>query len=488
MNFSELETLMSSRGVNTLAEIARTLKTTPQAVSNWKSRDQVPHHIAAKLSQLPPAGNPQTPDGPPIDSTPITPYASPITHHSSPFYEEDTISLSDILLTLAEQLKVIVITTVISVFLTFTYVQFIQQPIYESYSTILLPQNEGTLGGLSGIASQFGVNVPKASSADLSSPSLIPDLIKSRTFAERILDKPFYTKEFQKELSLLAIITYGEGSPKLGLDTLIQKAMGKLNGMISFENSGSFSVISVKANSPHFARDLNKTVLNELQSLNRFFKNQNQIDKSRFIKNRIESVENDLKKSEQRLKTFREKNRQIISPALQLEQDNLSRDVEIQKNIYLTLRQQQELAKIEEVEKASIIQVLDNPQVPLAPTNKNVRLSVMLAFLLGMGLGVIIAFIRSYANNSDIDERKKLRRVKHFFKKKTKDIILDHRISGIVSLLLLIGLPYYLGYESQNPIFFGLYSAKLMLVNIVYVLTLILSLGIFIYHSRTNKK
>jgi len=77
MNFSELETLMSSRGVNTLAEIARTLDTTPQAVSNWKSRNQVPHHIVAKLSQLPPAGNPQTPDGPPIHS-------SPITHHPSP--------------------------------------------------------------------------------------------------------------------------------------------------------------------------------------------------------------------------------------------------------------------------------------------------------------------------------------------------------------------------------------------------------------------
>ncbi len=154
MNFSELETLMSSRGVNTLAEIARTLNTTPQAVSNWKSRDQVPHHIAAKLSQLPPTGNPQTSDGPPI-------YSSPITHHSSPFYEEDTISLSDILLTMAEQLKVIVLTTFISVFLTFTYVQFIQQPQYVSWATVLLPENKaGNLGGLAGLASQFGVNVP----------------------------------------------------------------------------------------------------------------------------------------------------------------------------------------------------------------------------------------------------------------------------------------------------------------------------------------
>ena len=148
MNFSELEQLMSSRGVTSLADIARALSTTPQAVSNWKSRNQVPHHIAAKLSQLPPTGSPQTPDGPPIHSSPITHYASPS------IYEEDTLSLSDILLTLAEQLKVIVLTTFISVFLTFTYVQFIQQPKYVSWATVLLPSGGGAnLGGLAGLAS-----------------------------------------------------------------------------------------------------------------------------------------------------------------------------------------------------------------------------------------------------------------------------------------------------------------------------------------------
>ncbi|MDP6756044.1 MAG: Wzz/FepE/Etk N-terminal domain-containing protein, partial [Candidatus Marinimicrobia bacterium] len=154
MNFSELESLMSSRGVTTLAEIARALNTTPQAVSNWKSRDQVPHRVVANLSQLPPTGSPQTSDGPPI-------YSSPITHYASPsIYEEDTISLSDILLTLAEQLKVIVLVPFITVFLTFTYVQFIQTPQYVSWATVLLPSGGGNLGGLAGLASQFGVNVP----------------------------------------------------------------------------------------------------------------------------------------------------------------------------------------------------------------------------------------------------------------------------------------------------------------------------------------
>ena len=137
MNFYELESLMSSRGVTSLADIARTLNTTPQAVSNWKARNQVPHHVVAKLNQSfsPPSGNPQTSAEPPIHS-------SRVTSGESQFYKEDTISLSDILLTMAEQLKIIVLTTFISVFLTFTYVQFIQQPQCElGHSAIAGEQN-----------------------------------------------------------------------------------------------------------------------------------------------------------------------------------------------------------------------------------------------------------------------------------------------------------------------------------------------------------
>jgi uncharacterized protein involved in exopolysaccharide biosynthesis len=411
---------------------------------------------------------------------------SPITHYASPsIYEEDTISLSDILLTMAEQLKVIVLVPFIAVFLTFTYVQFIQQPQYISWATVLLPSGGGgnNLGGLAGLASQFGVNVPTGASVDLSNPSLFPELLRSRTFAEKILDKKFYTKEFGKELSLLAILTHGDEPPKVGRDTLVTSALGSLGEMLEFDKdlTGSFSVIKVTANEPIFAKELAEVTLAELEDLNRFYKSQAINEKTIFISNRIASVENDLKLSETILREFNERNRQISSPALQLEHGRLDRDVEIQKGIYLTLKQQLELAKIEEINEGSIVQVLDKPQVPLGPSNIKLKFNVFLAGILGIGLGIMIGFVRAYTHNSDMDERKKLRRVKHFFKKKTKDIILDHRVSGIVSILLLIGLPFYLGYESKNPVFFGQYSSKLMLVNTVYVFTLICTIALFFY-------
>ena len=191
----------------------------------------------------------------------------------------------------------------------------------------------------------------------------------------------------------------------------------------------AISTIKVTVSEPVFAKELAEVTLAELEDLNRFFKSQTVNEKTSFIASRIASVGNDLKSSETSLKEFNERNRQISSPALELEQERLARDVEIQTGIYLTLKQQLELAKIEEVQEASIVQVLDNPQVPLSPSNKNLIRSILLAGILGIGLGIMLGFVRSYLDNSDMEERKKLRRIKHFINKKAK---------GILDLFLII--------------------------------------------------
>jgi len=388
---------------------------------------------------------------------------------------------------MAEQLKVIVLTTFVSILLTFTYVQFIQQPKYVSWATVLLPSSGGgNLGGLAGLASQFGVNIPSGSQADLSSPFLFPELLRSRTFAEKILDKKFYTNEFGKKLSLLTILTHGNGPPVVGQDTLITRALSSLGEILEFEQdpTSAFSVIKVTASEPLFAKQLAEVTLAELEALNRFYKSQTVNEKTSFISNRISSVENDLESSEKRLKEFNERNRQISSPALQLEQDRLARDVEIQKGIYLTLKQQFELAKIEEIQEASIVQILDKPQVPLGPSNSKLISNVILAGIFGLGLGILLGFFRSYLNNSDMDERKKLRRTKHFFKKKIKDLFKDRRFVGIISGFMLVGLPFFLGTQSSNPVYFGMYSPIHLIINIIYMLVFLFSSVLFIRLTR----
>ena len=103
-------------------------------------------------------------------------------------------------------------------------------------------------------------------------------------------------------------------------------------------------------------------------------------------------------------------------------------------------------------------------------------------------IGILLGFLRSYVDSDDIDERRKFRRIKNFIKKKTKDVVLDRRISGIISIILIIGFPYWAGHRSQNPVFFNLYSLKLMLIILIYLVLLLFFLGVYIKLSRQKIK
>ena len=112
-----------------------------------------------------------------------------------------------------------------------------------------------------------------------------------------------------------------------------------------------------------------------------------------------------------------------------------------------------------------------------------IKINIILAGVLGLGIGIFFGMIRTFLNNSNVDERKKLRKFKNSFHKKRKDLIMDRRFTGTISFALLCGLPYYLGHQSESPMFFGLYSSKILILLIFYIITLISATSLFIYYS-----
>ena len=53
MNFTELQKIFKDQfGIDHLADIARELQVSPQAVSNWKSRDRVPYKYVLNVRNL----------------------------------------------------------------------------------------------------------------------------------------------------------------------------------------------------------------------------------------------------------------------------------------------------------------------------------------------------------------------------------------------------------------------------------------------------
>ena len=137
--------------------------------------------------------------------------------------------------------------------------------------------------------------------------------------------------------------------------------------------------------------------------------------------------------------------------------------------------------------KTSIIQILDYPQLPLEPSNERNKISILLLVsILGLGFGILISLSREYIEHSNIDDRKKLRQGKRLMIKKIKSLYTDKRIAGILSLLFAIGLPFFLGHNSENPEFFGKYSTKAIIINFFYISIFIFSLVLYKVNSKNN--
>lgn len=83
-------------------------------------------------------------------------------------------------------------------------------------------------------------------------------------------------------------------------------------------------------------------------------------EKKQFITNRIIEIDSSLKNAESDLQLFLEKNKNISSPYLILQKDRLDRNVMLYNQLFISLSDQLELAKIDEKDTTSSLFLLDN--------------------------------------------------------------------------------------------------------------------------------
>jgi uncharacterized protein involved in exopolysaccharide biosynthesis len=338
-------------------------------------------------------------------------------------YEEDTISLADIMLTLARQLKIVIIIPTILCTLTIIYVLFFAKPVYTSTAKIMSSSSGGGMSQAAGLAAQFGINIPTGQSE----PKWVyPEIIKSRTLARSMLKRKFDTNEFGLQKSLLQILTYGNEKPTNGMDTLEIKAVSSFLEMIDISEDLTTTILTLSINAPEpsLAAEINKVLIEELDAHQRKYNKAKTSDTKQFIEERILNTEKELMAAEENLKVFMDRNRRIEnSPALQLEQQRLGREVTVLTGVFTTLKQQLETTKIEEVKESDYVVILDPPEVPLQRSKPKKKSMVILAGILGIGLGMFLAFMREFVANSDKEEKNKLYKAKSLIIKNISELI-----------------------------------------------------------------
>ena len=113
-----------------------------------------------------------------------------------------------------------------------------------------------------------------------------------------------------------------------------------------------------------------------------------------FIEERLRYSKNELSKSEEELKEFSEKNPFAVdTPELQLQRGRLLRNMEVNQQVYITLRQQYEMARINELKEIPVINILDYAE-PASDEATSKILRVFLVTLLSLILSSVYVIIK----------------------------------------------------------------------------------------------
>ena len=297
---------------------------------------------------------------------------------------------------LKKRIKIIITTTLLSISFAIVYVFFIAHPVYVTTAKLLPTGEDNSLSNIQGLASQFGFTVPFQSGSNLSFSDIYPEIVKSRQLTGIVLEKKFNTKKFGQNQLLKNILSRQYRLDKYDVDERFKRASEILQDNIKVSKARLTSIVTLEVGGiePEFAVDLSNTIISESDKLQREFKTHQVSDKRSFIEERIKDVKKDLEIAQEDLKEFREKNRQVqYSPALLLEEERLTTEMDVKKEIFSTLKQQYELAKIEEVEEGATVQILDKPVAPYEKSSPKIFLIIFLSIFIGFGLSVVIAYV-----------------------------------------------------------------------------------------------
>ena len=295
---------------------------------------------------------------------------------------------------LNKRLKLLIGVTISTTTLAAIYVFLLAQPVYIATAKLVPTGDDNSISNIQGLASQFGFSLPLQSGSSIAFADIYPEIVKSRKLTGILLDRKFNTRKYGQNQTLLTILTRQNRLEKYGATERFKRAGKILQEDINISKARLTSIITLEVGAfePDLSAALANAIISESDKLQRQFKTHQVAEKRSFIEGRIKDGKVELETAQEGLKKFRERNRQVqYSPALMLEEERLTTETEVQKGIFITLKQQYELAKIEEVEEGTTVQVLDEPVAPYEKSSPKVFLTLFLAMFIGLGSVIFIA-------------------------------------------------------------------------------------------------
>ena len=274
--------------------------------------------------------------------------------------------------------------------------------MYTAETSILPELDKGKLlglGGLSDMAAAAGLG-----SGDSPVSKLYPMIIKSARILREVIYTRYLVSEKGDSVDLIRLWRI-EGKDEADK---FEHALSTLRDRMSIASDNRLGtlILSVEMEGPGLAADVANNITTELDLYTRTRRRTNVTAQREFIEQRLQEVEVSLRTAENTLRGFRDKNRRLVdSPQLLLEQGRLERDVQINSTIFIELKKQVEVSKIEEIKNLPMINVLDSARVPTEKSSPKrrriVTVVLVLSSLLASGYVIVqnVPAVRAFHEN-----------------------------------------------------------------------------------------
>lgn len=268
---------------------------------------------------------------------------------------------------------------------------------YSAESAFVPEAGEKETARFAGLAAQFGLSLGGLSEGK--SPEFYASLAKSRELLREIartryrfpLDRA--ATQF-REGSLLEL--YRIEAPTE--EERLRAATHLLRKQISVGTDLKAGLVTVRtvAPWPELAVQLNRRLLDLVNEYNLKKRQSQAAAERRFVESRMGEAGKELERAEGELERFLEENRRYEnSPELSFAAARLQSRVELRRQVYTSLAQAYEQARIDEVRNTPVLTIVDSPEGSADPVGSPIK-RALIAFFLGTLVVLGFVFTKEY--------------------------------------------------------------------------------------------
>ena len=272
-----------------------------------------------------------------------------------------------------------------------------------------LSQSGGVLGEFQGLAKTFGMG-----SLGPAPTYNIPDIINSRRLKKDIVQKIWKTQNFPEGSNLVTFWELDKPkffSPRKWISEflpkgnfiadsnakLIHEAILDLDDLITVrEEISGLITVSILMQDPTLASNIANYIANYVKDFISYEQHREAQRNRKFVEDQKSDAKIQLEWSEEQLTSFRKKHPiPRDTPELQMQRSRLESGIEENRAVYITIRQQYEIAKIEEAKEKLLINILDIAEPAIKKDKPKRTLIVLLSLFGGFMVSIPIVLFRN---------------------------------------------------------------------------------------------